>query len=75
MTEINANWDNAMFGIDTDGKLKLIMDIESEGKIPIQAQLILAANCLSNIIEQNNMKPKQVFAIATMQSYAKVTND
>ncbi len=65
MKTINANWTDCAFGIDTDGKLKLQMDVEFEGKeLPKQLQLILAFDCLASIAQQSGMDAKELYAMA-----------
>lgn len=69
MKEIDLKWTDCEFGIDSDGKLKLIIDIEYKDHPPKELLLIIMVNCLSSIIEQNGLKTKQIFADAIMRSY------
>ena len=59
-----SKWLGCEFGVDTDGKLKLVMEVEHEGDIPKPIQLILAFDCLASIAKQEGMDEKELFALA-----------
>lgn len=72
MKIINAKWSSPEFGLDTDGKLKLNMDVKFEGEdLPKQIQLILAFSCLAAIAKEEGMDPKELFAGAFREKYNK----
>ena len=65
MTKIDAHWENCDFGIDTDGRLKMQMDVKFKGEtIPIPIQIILAFGALAEIAKQNGMCEKELYAMA-----------
>lgn len=65
MKTINAEVDEFAFGIDTDGKLKLQMDVTYEGdELPVPIQIILAFQSLARVAKENGMCKKELFTIA-----------
>lgn len=60
MTKLNAKWTECEFGLDTDGKLKLIVDVEADAKIPKPVQLILAFSALASVAVQSGMDKREL---------------
>lgn len=68
MKTINAKWSDCSFGLDTDNKLKLHMDIEyDDDDLPKKIQIILAFECLAAIARHEGMDAKELFAVAFRQ--------